>query len=236
MNGIRAPLNLHVYALFWTVSALCSVVLLIKQVIFAQVLFYFLLIVGGGGLAYWFYDLQAHADNRLLRSALCLGAFGLSMLVFSYVMVPLYHILCHGVSASNVMAGQSAVATVDVLARSYRNLPVRVFVDKDQISLAKGGAEQFWVTLKNDSTSSQNLKLLVVTQPREWRSSIHLVMPDYIKLEPNQLMKFPLEVVTKSPVSSDRQVSMMLLLQDTKDTGLLGKTDSWRKMVREYQG
>lgn len=157
------------------------------------------------------------------------GFFGVGMFLFSYLMVPLYHILCHG--GQMVMGSGGHTLAVNLMAAEYRSVPVDMSLSQKQLTLGSDDEQIVYVTLNNRAAKAINLHLSIASQPRTLKPSFGLVVPDQIELLPWQQTTFPVAVKFKGHIPDDLWESALLfLLQDTEGVGQLGQTTSWKKM------
>lgn len=176
----------------------------------------------------WTLDV-AKTMNQVKKHGFMLGAFGIAMFLFSYAMVPLYHILCHGTSA--LPAGQGDQLGVDLFVERYRSLPIGVSLSKKHLALEPNGHDIVYVTLENQSMDNLDIKLSIASQPRTVQPYFGLVTPSVISLSPWQRTQFPVEVRFTSSIPDDlHETSLLFLFQNVDGVGQLGKQSSWEKM------
>ncbi len=220
---------LHLTALAVTVGLVLSVLLWVKGVYGASVLFSVALVVAIFVGSKWLQETIRHID-KTKRLGLKLAAFGVSMFIFSYAMVPLYHIICHGSTVIEAGVSNHPIE-VDVIYERYRSIPVSVAISKSHLSLTSGSSELVYVTLENQSLKPINLKMTVASQPRTLKPYFGLVTPDKIELGPWQKTVFPVEVKFSADVPDNLwQAALLFLFQDLEGVGELGKTNAWKKM------
>ena len=172
---------------------------------------------------------SASEMSVISRQGLVWGLFGAGMFVFSYLMVPLYHILCHGGQMATGSGGH--VLEVNLMAAEYRSVPVDLKLSKKQMTLGSDDEQIVYVTLHNKAAKPMNLHLSIASQPRTLKSSFGLVVPDQIELLPWQKTTFPVAVKFLGHIPDDLwQSALLFLLQDTNGVGQLGQTTSWKKM------
>tara|TARA_A100001015_G_scaffold270590_1_gene323290 strand:+ start:871 stop:1575 length:705 start_codon:yes stop_codon:yes gene_type:complete len=228
MNGINIQF-IHVYVTAWIICMLLAAVLLINEVFLSQYLF----ILGGCAgfymIGFWSYSFLQ--TKMLRKSAVILGAFGVGMFVFSYAMVPMYHLVCHA-TASVIEERLDEGVILNMVARSYRQLPLTVVLSNNQMSLRPDVAQKIYVDIYNTGNQQYEVKANLVVQPRSLSDRFNVLMPTDITVEPNQHMRFPIEMTYLGLDESLPQASMMLLLQDKEDEGELGKTGAWQKMTQ----
>lgn len=234
MNGIKLE-NIHLYATAWIMYMLLAMVLMIQQLVVAKGVFYIGWLLGSALAFVWIKDVYSNATSPIQRSSCILGAFGVGMFLFTYAMVPMYHLVCHATGHGGAAGGGGV--ELNLLARAYKDIPLGVSVSQKQVNLAVGDEAMFYVDVVNLSDHEVDAKMSLVMQPRSWQPYFNIVMPEDLVLEPKQHMRFPL-AVQYTGAGSDMlaQASMMLLLQDTKSTGSLGKTNDWRKMTKGIGG
>ncbi len=222
--------SVHVYTTIWIVGSMLSVVLLVNQTRFSTPIFIIVSIIGVGLIAQWGYSFYLR-NTGLNKSALVLGSFGIGMFLFSYAMVPMYHLVCHAAASvtSHVMP-QSV--ELDMIARSYRQLPILVKLDQMRLNLSPNSVETIYAELYNDSDDELNVRLNLVTQPRALANQFEVILPKVIQIEPRQYMRLPVRVKFLGFTEPLSQASIMLLLQGQQDEGELGKTDAWKKMSK----
>ena len=220
---------LHLKALIATLGVLFTTLMWVKGIYGAPVLFYISMAGVGYVTFVWLRDFTAEM-NKTKKQGLMLGAFGIFMFLFSYAMVPLYHIICHG-SATIEASVTNHPLEVDIMYEQYRSIPVSVSLSKKHLSLTSKKSEVIYVTLENQSVNPIQLKMTIASQPRTLKSYFGLVTPDVIELGPRQRTRFPVEVKFLSEVPDDLwQSALLFLFQDIHSVGELGKTNSWKKM------
>lgn len=225
---------LHLQALAATIGLVLSMLLWVRGANPAIYAF----IACGVFLAYvtygWIKDTIKVLD-RTRRHGLILGFFGVAMFAFSYAMVPLYHILCHG----NVALPESASShpvDIDIMFEKYRGLPIAITVSESQLELGSGESRLVYVTLENHANKALDIKLSISTNPRTIKPYFGLVTPDVIHLPAWERTQFPIEVKFNADVPDDLwQTAILLLFQDINGVGELGKTDAWEKMHHAEQ-
>ena len=220
---------LHLKALIATLGVLFTTLLWVKGVYGASVLFY-ISMAGVGYVTFtWLRDFTTEM-NQMKKQGLMLGAFGVAMFLFSYAMVPLYHIICHGSSSIEASVTNHPLE-VDIMYEQYRAIPVAVSISKKRLSLTSKKSEVIYVTLENQSVNPIELKMTIASQPRTLKPYFGLVTPEVIALGPRQRTQFPVEVKFLSEVPDDLwQTALLFLFQDINAVGELGKTSSWKKM------
>lgn len=226
-------LHIHIQAMIATLGMLVTTLLWVKGVYGAPWLF----MMASSGTVYvayrWVKDFTATMD-KTKRQGLMLGAFGIGMFLFSYAMVPLYHILCHGAATIEAEVTHHPLE-VDIMYERYRSIPVAVSLSKKRLSLTSKSSELVYVTLENQSVKPIQLKLSIASQPRTLKPYFGLVTPELIELGPRQKTQFPVEVKFLSEVPDDLwQTALLFLFQDVQGVGELGKANSWEKMNGKY--
>jgi hypothetical protein len=222
--------SVHVYTTTWIVGAMLSLILLVNQARFSVPIFVLVSIIGVGLIIDWVYSFY-QKNTGLNKSALILGSFGVGMFLFSYAMVPMYHLVCHAAASVTSQVIPQSVE-LDMIARPYRQLPVLVKLDQMRLDLLPEAVETVYADLYNDSDDELSIRLNLVTQPRALANQFEVVLPKVIQMEPHQYIRLPVQVKFLGFTESLSQASIMLLLQDQQDEGELGKTDAWKKMSK----
>lgn len=225
---------LHLKALVVTLGVMISVLLWVKGVYGAPFIFA-IAILATAHVAYIWFKETVTDINKTKKQGLMLGAFGIGMFLFSYAMVPLYHILCHGGGAISVSGETSHPVEVNLMYERYRSAPITVALSKNKMSLVPQKSEIVYVTLENQSTQPIELKMTIASQPRTLKPIFGLVTPDIITLGPRQKTQFPVEIKFLSEVPDDLwQTALLFLFQDIQGVGELGKAKSWEKMNGKF--
>jgi len=220
---------LHIQALITTLAMITSVLMWVKGVFGASAIFT-LSIIAVCYVTYGWLQETLRQVNTTKRHGLYLGAFGIGMFLFSYAMVPLYHILCHG-SASLSDAASNHNVSIDVMVESYRSLPLVVHTSKKRVKLSSHGHEVVYFDLENRSGHALDIKLVIASNPRTMKPYFGLVTPDEIHLSPWQKTSFPVEIKFDGNIPEDLWDSALLFLfQDVNGVGELGKSNAWEKM------
>lgn len=220
---------LHIQALLSTVSMLLTMLLWINGVSFSGLMVAVSALVLSVVLIRWASE-GFKSATPVSRQGIFWGAFGIGMFVFSYAMVPLYHILCHG-SGSIVGGSNPNTLEVNILPMSYRALPVNIKLSKTNISLVANDEKLIYVTLENKAAKSIDAHLTLASQPRTLKPSFGLVVPDEIHLDAWQRTTFPIAIKFKGNIPDDLfQSSLLIFIQDKSDVGQLGKSSAWQKM------
>ncbi|MDC3181239.1 hypothetical protein OAT84_03800 [Gammaproteobacteria bacterium] len=221
--------NIHVYVVGWVILALVAVLSMVKQLFFSTFLFY--MVSGFGLYLFWLWGIGVyHTRSHLNKSAFYLGVFGIGMFLFSYAMVPMYHLVCHAASAvtQEVLPQQ---VELDLITRSYRQLPVVAKLDTMRMLLSPQGSQIAYIEMYNSSDKALDVNLNLVTQPRALANQFEVVLPKSIQMEAHQRMRLPIQIKFLGFTEPLTQASIMLLLQDKQDEGALGKTEAWQKMT-----
>lgn len=226
MNGISLAIHIRVLAL--TLGLVLSTIMWTRDVALSPLLFLVfsgLMLWTGYG---WLMETMRQM-TRVKRHGLILGAFGLGMFVFSYAMVPLYHILCHG--SASINEGSGEVLNVNLFTERYRGLPIGVSLSKKQMALSSKGHDIVYVTLENQSMKSLGVHMKIASQPKTVQPYFGLVTPSNIELAPGQRTTFPVEVKFLADIPDDlSETAILFLFQDQNGVGQFGKGDAWEKM------
>ena len=232
MKSDQRTTKFHNFALMGTVVLIVSVLSGVKgmwsSALWMTVATFFL----GLTLMVWLYEAVQGSNTRMNRHGLILGGFGLSMFAFSYAMVPLYHLLCHGsVKLSQQSTVLSHPVEIDVMSELYRSIPLGIQLSESHVSLHPGDQQLVYVDLENESNQPLDIHLTISTNPRTFKSNFGLVYPDKIYLEGGQRTRFPVELtLDPSAPESIYQTAILFLFQDTEGIGKLGRSQAWKKM------
>ena len=143
---------MHVQALFATLGMLLAMLLWIKGVILSGLLASIAAIVLSYVLMKWVHECWQIA-SPVSRQGILWGAFGIGMFLFSYAMVPLYHLVCHGSGTLPSSRGSHAL-DVDVIIQNYRSLPINITVSDSKLSLQAHDEKLVYLRLENKSSKA----------------------------------------------------------------------------------
>lgn len=170
-------------------------------------------------------------------SLVAIGLFG-----FSYLLVPMYHWMCHGMgmhgqSMSSVPSkgSKNRMLTVHLLHDRYRQVPVKLTFSHQNLILKQNEAKQIVMMLVNESSQPQNLTFKP-SATEGLTSCFHVALPFKTKhLMPNEKFSAIVHVNRDKHCPTLAQAAWGLYVFDSKETGQQGKFDNWLKMHKPYK-
>lgn len=170
-------------------------------------------------------------------SLVALGLFG-----FSYLLVPMYHLMCHGMGmhGQSMSSGTSKVTknrmlTVHLLHDRYRQVPVKLTFSHHNLILKQDEAKQIVMMLVNESDSPQDLTFKASTT-EGLSSCFQAELPFKTKqLMPREKLSAVVHVKRDKQCPTLAQAAWGVYVFDTKETGKQGKFSNWMKMHKPYK-
>ncbi len=170
-------------------------------------------------------------------SLVAMGLFG-----FSYSLVPMYHLMCHGMG----MHGQSMASgashslkprmlTVHFLNNQYGQSPVKIIFSDQLVILKQKERKKIVMMLINESDQQQDVAFK--TSMTEGLSSC-LIMNLPVKklsLKPLEAWSALVDIERNDHCPSLAQGAWGVYVFDTKNIGIEGKNNKWKKMIQPYQ-
>ena len=170
-------------------------------------------------------------------SLVAVGLFG-----FSYSLVPMYHLMCHGMG----MHGSSMASAVDPNAKPrmlsvhllhdhYRGVPVQLSFGHSFVTLMQGQEKKSFVFLKNASDQVQSVRLKT-SMTEGLGSCLSMTLPFHeVSLQPHEVRSAELVMKRSMNCPTLAQGAWGVYVFDTKEVGVQGQQDNWLKMHRPYQ-
>ena len=169
-------------------------------------------------------------------SLVAVGLFG-----FSYALVPMYHLMCHGMG----MHGQSMTSgtqtnmknrmlTLHLLHDQYRQVPVKLSFSHHNLILKQGEAKQVVMMLVNESEKAQNLSFKA-SMTEGLAACLKAELPfKEKKMAPHESYSAVVHVSRDHHCASLAQGAWGVYVFDSNEIGQQGKHPNWLKMHKPY--
>lgn len=186
----------------------------------------------------WFLALYKHP---VIKKGWWLFAIPVGTFLLSYLMVPMFHVMGHGlmhgthseVADANLVHQQ---VRLDVLIEPYRQVPLDIEVSPKLVVFDKMRSQVVSLTLKNTSNKELSIRVRDKLEPGVISQYLHYHLPsDHLDLDPNEQKQWliQLSLADKTP-QSVHDASLALFLFDTYNVGKLGKQKDWKKMKIKF--
>ncbi len=198
----------------------------------------------------WWYQLFKApvrlSSKRNLRYGIAMTAFVVFILYFSYLQVPLFHLVCHRFGIHGGVEHQHhASQKLDVTRKIpmhmtglvMQGLPCYVHIDKKQASWHPGGKYHVGITIGNTSNKELTLHPILSASPERASLSLHFEkgLPDPLVLKPHQVYQQSLPIQFAGDFPNDiPSVFFSVSISDTTNAKNPGTQRLWYEMRTRY--
>ena len=180
-------------------------------------------------------------QHPIIKKGWWMFAIPIATFLLSYVMVPMFHVMGHGMMHGGSTESTSASMShhnvrLDVLVEPYRNIPIKVTTVPRFIQFDDTRLQMIKINVQNTSAKEVKVRIRDKIEPGALSNFLDYDLPGQeMKLGPKEKQQWLVQVNLADKVPNNiNDASLSLFLFDTKDVGQLGKKDSWKKMHVDF--